>query len=226
MRLSEAVEGAVGWCSVSVRRSTKYLNCEFFFALGGMTLLITWLERIAMLTPQQWGETSDSASAVSAALTRSSSPLGQQSVAVPLAVVVRIRPLSPSEIDIGQRNVWSHSESQIWQSSPSDGRTFAPSQAYDVDHVFGTDSRTYELYEKVLEAHVACTLLGFNSTVLCYGQTSSGKTTTIRGGGGTDGVISLSTRQLLEAITAKGSLKLRMSYLEIYNETVQDLISG
>ena len=194
-----------------------------------MTLLITWLERIAMLNHmlnQQWGETSDSASAVSAALTRSSSPLGQQSVAVPLAVVVRIRPLSPSEIDIGQRNVWSHSESQIWQSSPSDGRTFAPSQAYDVDHVFGTDSRTYELYEKVLEAHVACTLLGFNSTVLCYGQTSSGKTTTIRGGGGTDGVISLSTRQLLEAITAKGSLKLRMSYLEIYNETVQDLISG
>ena len=69
--------------------------------------------------------------------------------------------------------------------------------------------------------------------VFAYGQTSSGKTTTIRGDAGREGLIPLCVRQVLDAVGAANrdapsshGWSVKMSYLEIYNETIGDLLSG
>lgn len=75
---------------------------------------------------------------------------------------------------------------------------------------------------------VAGVLEGVNGTVFAYGQTSSGKTHTMLGSDEEPGVVPLATRQLFEHITGAGAGReylLRVSYLEIYNERVRDLLS-
>ena len=49
------------------------------------------------------------------------------------------------------------------------------SPSYAFDYIFGEQARTDEVYQKVVAPIVEKSLQGFNGTVLCYGQTSSGK---------------------------------------------------
>ncbi len=47
--------------------------------------------------------------------------------------------------------------------------------AYAFDHVFDQDVKTIELYNRIVSPIVLDSFKGFNGTILCYGQTSSGK---------------------------------------------------
>ncbi|CAI5968315.1 unnamed protein product [Closterium sp. NIES-65] len=64
-------------------------------------------------------------------------------------------------------------------------------------------------------------------TIFAYGQTSSGKTFTMRGVPACEGVIPLSVRQVFDTIsqTMNREFLLRVSYLEIYNEEINDLLA-
>ena len=67
---------------------------------------------------------------------------------------------------------------------------------------------------------------GYNGTVFVYGQTSSGKTHTMSGSPSQPGLIPLAVQHIfryIEQATDKRFL-LRMSYLEVYNEEVNDLL--
>ncbi|CAL9236883.1 unnamed protein product, partial [Arabidopsis halleri] len=66
----------------------------------------------------------------------------------------------------------------------------------------------------------------FEGTVLAYGQTNSGKTHTMRGSTIEPGIISLAVHDLFDIISQDTSREylLRMSYLEIYNENINDLL--
>ena len=156
-----------------------------------------------------------------------------------VAVAIRVRPLSASEHRSGARVAWKHDEQTIWQTSNSGlgGRAFTPCTPYDFDRVYGAQTTTEQIHAESVRHSVARTLQGYHATVLAYGQTSSGKTTTIRGGAGSDGLIPLCVRQVLEAVSAAqradaeagGAARqwtLKMSYLEIYNETIGDLLTG
>ncbi|KAG7258194.1 hypothetical protein CRUP_034601 [Coryphaenoides rupestris] len=63
-------------------------------------------------------------------------------------------------------------------------------------------------------------------TIFAYGQTSSGKTFTMMGSDLAPGVIPLSMEEVFQTIKnfPKKEFLLRVSYLEIYNETVTDLL--
>ncbi|EDK37907.2 hypothetical protein PGUG_02005 [Meyerozyma guilliermondii ATCC 6260] len=81
-------------------------------------------------------------------------------------------------------------------------------------------------YEATARPLIDSVLDGYNSTVFAYGATGCGKTHTIVGPESDPGVVFLATRELydrLEARTDKPSVT--MSYLEIYNETVRDLLN-
>ena len=68
---------------------------------------------------------------------------------------------------------------------------------------------------------------GYNGTVFAYGQTSSGKTHTMMGSAEEPGVIRQAVDQLflaVEQITDRAFL-MEVSYLEIYNENVVDLLA-
>ena len=164
-----------------------------------------------------------------AATTRPGSPIQTE----PISVLVRVRPLTAAEG--GQANVWSVSGRRcIWQSVPGPpGRTTVPTQTYSFDRIFGPEETTAQIYDECVRERVVRLLAGYNSTVFAYGQTSSGKTTTIRGDEMHEGLIPLCARQVLDAVTAANqhspaghTWSVKMSYMEIYNETIVDLLSG
>ncbi len=76
------------------------------------------------------------------------------------------------------------------------------------------------------EALIESTVQGMNTTVFAYGQTSSGKTFTMRGNDHSPGLIPLTIGALFSKLSAMpGNVKVHISYLEIYNESINDLLS-
>ena len=70
---------------------------------------------------------------------------------------------------------------------------------------------------------------GINQTVFAYGQTSSGKAHTMKGYPSKNeitGLIPLSVQQIFQHINGNSQSKyeISVSYIEIYNESVNDLI--
>ena len=68
---------------------------------------------------------------------------------------------------------------------------------------------------------------GFNGTVFAYGQTGSGKTYTMLGTDTEAGIIPLAIEHMFDLIAEKynRAFLLRVSYYEIYNEKVNDLLN-
>ena len=68
---------------------------------------------------------------------------------------------------------------------------------------------------------------GFNAVIFAYGQTASGKTFTLTGSPSNPGIIPLAITDLFAQIrsTPDREFLLRASYLELYNETILDLLS-
>lgn len=80
-------------------------------------------------------------------------------------------------------------------------------------------------YETTTRPLVDAVLDGYNSTVFAYGATGCGKTHTILGPEQDPGVVFLATRDLFERVSLQTlPPTVTMSYLEIYNETVRDLL--
>eukprot|EP00826_Nyctotherus_ovalis_P009307 TRINITY_DN12450_c0_g6_i2.p1 TRINITY_DN12450_c0_g6~~TRINITY_DN12450_c0_g6_i2.p1 ORF type:complete len:623 (+),score=114.50 TRINITY_DN12450_c0_g6_i2:52-1869(+) len=71
-------------------------------------------------------------------------------------------------------------------------------------------------------------LKGVNVTIFAYGQTASGKTFTIRGNETSPGIIPLSVTSLFAEIKNNQDRKfsLSLSSIELYNETVNDLLTS
>ena len=70
-------------------------------------------------------------------------------------------------------------------------------------------------------------LRGFNGTVFAYGQTSSGKTFTMQGPRDQPGIIPRALAELFAFVAACPSeCHVTLSYLELYNEELIDLLSS
>ena len=102
-------------------------------------------------------------------------------------------------------------------------------RAFTYDHVFEPAASQAAVYTESARPLIDGVLGGFNATVLAYGQTGSGKTHTAFGPPGaleasddaTDGLVIRTLRDLLRA-----DVSVALQYLEIYNETVVDLLTG
>lgn len=87
-----------------------------------------------------------------------------------------------------------------------------------------------QVYDEVASKMVTRSLKGFNGTLMAYGQTGAGKTFTITGA--TEnfkqrGIIPRAISQVFKEIEEQvdNVVTVRISYLEIYNETMFDLLS-
>ncbi|KAF5902614.1 centromere-associated protein E, partial [Clarias magur] len=97
----------------------------------------------------------------------------------------------------------------------------------DLRHrVFSAEESTNQLYHDIAKPLVVSTVEGYNGTIFAYGQTSSGKTFTMMGSEHSPGVIPLAMSDVFHTIKncPKKEFLLRVSYMEIYNETVTDLL--
>ncbi|KFV74016.1 Kinesin-like KIF9, partial [Dryobates pubescens] len=86
-------------------------------------------------------------------------------------------------------------------------------------------------YEAVAKHLVSEALLGYHGTIMCYGQTGAGKTYTMTGATAEykhRGIIPRALQQVFRATapSPEGCVTVRISYLEIYNETLVDLLAG
>ncbi|XP_073533202.1 kinesin-like protein KIF9 isoform X2 [Phyllobates terribilis] len=92
------------------------------------------------------------------------------------------------------------------------------------------DASQASVYDAVAKSVVTRGLQGYNGTIMCYGQTGAGKTHSITGA--TEnyknrGVIPRALQQVFKEIDEQSdrTVTVRISYLEIYNETLFDLLS-
>lgn len=95
------------------------------------------------------------------------------------------------------------------------------------DRLFDGDASQEEVYANTTRPLLDSVLDGYNATVFAYGATGCGKTHTISGTPMEPGIIFLTMKELFERIEELRDTKhveLSLSYLEIYNEAIRDLL--
>ena len=100
-------------------------------------------------------------------------------------------------------------------------------QTFAFDRIFDQNASQGEVYESTTRSLLDNVLDGYNATVFAYGATGCGKTHTITGTAQQPGIIFLTMQELFERIderSAEKSTEVSLSYLEIYNETIRDLL--
>ncbi|XP_020094231.1 kinesin-like protein KIN-7K, chloroplastic [Ananas comosus] len=137
-----------------------------------------------------------------------------------ISVTIRFRPLSEREINRGDEIAWYADGDKLVRSE------YNPSTAYAFDRVFGPSTATRVVYDVAARPVVKAAMEGINGTVFAYGVTSSGKTHTMHGDQRCPGIIPLAIKDVFSIIqdTPGREFLLRVSYLEIYNEVINDLL--
>lgn len=95
------------------------------------------------------------------------------------------------------------------------------------DRLFDEDASQKDVYTNTTRPLLDSVLDGYNATVFAYGATGCGKTHTISGTPQSPGIIFLTMKELFEKIADVRDTKhveVSLSYLEIYNETIRDLL--
>ena len=100
-------------------------------------------------------------------------------------------------------------------------------QVFAFDRIFDDNTSQTDVYEGTTKNLLDSVLDGYNATVFAYGATGCGKTHTITGTAQQPGIIFLTMQELFEKIQERSgekSTEITLSYLEIYNETIRDLL--
>lgn len=162
-------------------------------------------------------------------------------------VVARIRPLSQAEEQGGSKEgitsmpaePSSHDGSRVYSEEPEliQANGGGSKRWFELDAVFDQFSTQKEVYERSGARRAVCDDIfrGYNATILAYGQTGAGKThtmgTAVRDGqrsvSDDDGMIPRACVDLFENVQGKcdGNARVELSYLEIYNEEIRDLLA-
>ncbi|KAJ3211409.1 Kinesin-like protein kif3b [Entophlyctis luteolus] len=145
-------------------------------------------------------------------------------------VCVRCRPFSEKEKErVGGAK-------KVLQLAPDRGTVVlqSPKSDEDVknftfDAVFDETCTQLEVYNSTARIIVDAVLNGFNGTVFCYGQTGTGKTFSMQGINNVPhlrGIIPNAFNHIFDHIARSQHKKflVRVSFLEIYNEEIRDLL--
>ncbi|KAH4971519.1 hypothetical protein HBI18_015270 [Parastagonospora nodorum] len=99
---------------------------------------------------------------------------------------------------------------------------------YNYDNVFDTQDNNARVYDAAAKRLVRRVMEGYHGTVFAYGMTGTGKTFSMQGTATNPGVIPLAITDIFSYIreTPHREFLLRVSYLEIYNEKINDLLAG
>ncbi|KAI5203085.1 kinesin-domain-containing protein [Aureobasidium subglaciale] len=98
---------------------------------------------------------------------------------------------------------------------------------YRYDNVFSPLDQNARVYESAAKRLVRRVMEGYHGTVFAYGMTGTGKTFSMQGTAMSPGVIPLAITDIFSYIRQNPAREflLRVSYLEIYNEKIYDLLS-
>ncbi|XP_030304105.1 kinesin-like protein KIF16B [Calypte anna] len=157
-------------------------------------------------------------------------------------VAVRVRPMNRREKELNakfiismEKNKTTITNLKVPEGSTGDaGRERTKTFTYDFSY-FSADSESpsfvcQEMVFKNLGTDVLKSAFeGYNACVFAYGQTGSGKSYTMMGNAGDAGLIPRICEGLFSKISEKtskneASFRTEVSYMEIYNERVRDLL--
>ena len=102
-------------------------------------------------------------------------------------------------------------------------------ESLSFDYIISPSQTNKDIFEKFLKQNISSLLKGTNISILLYGQTKTGKTFTLKGDSkANEGIIQLYLKEIFNSLnnTQLGITKpvVKMSYSEIYNENINDLI--
>ncbi|CAH2007890.1 unnamed protein product [Acanthoscelides obtectus] len=137
-------------------------------------------------------------------------------------VAIKIRPMIQREVADGLERLWNVRENCIWEADESSRH----GEVYIFDHIFNQECTNSDVYGSVVKPLVDSFMEGFNATIFAYGQTSSGKTHTILGTKTDPGLFQLVSNQIFQHVADQVDKRylIRCSYIEIYNEKINDLL--
>ncbi|MCO5612995.1 hypothetical protein L7F22_067268 [Adiantum nelumboides] len=143
-----------------------------------------------------------------------------------ILVTVRVRPLSNRELQQQDVTAWDCTDDRTIvlrppQSNLPERSPHHQPKSYTFDHVFGPECVTQQVYEEGAKDVALSALSGINATIFAYGQTSSGKTFTMRG------ITENAVSDIYSYIQKhhERDFVVKISALEIYNEVVRDLLN-
>eukprot|EP00834_Sanchytrium_tribonematis_P005271 NODE_308_length_10101_cov_0.990102.p2 type:complete len:584 gc:universal NODE_308_length_10101_cov_0.990102:3593-5344(+) len=143
-------------------------------------------------------------------------------------VIVRVRPFSVKEKSEGHSDIIGSNEVEasisITDPKLNNARQFI------FDSVFGSESNQMQVYSSARPV-IMSVLDGYNGTIFAYGQTGTGKSFTMEGDrnkADLRGIIPNAFEHIYSEIQKKTGVTclLRVSYLEIYNEEIRDLLTN
>eukprot|EP00924_Labyrinthula_sp_SR-Ha-C_P011460 snap_masked-scaffold_46-processed-gene-1.70-mRNA-1 protein AED:0.42 eAED:0.42 QI:0/-1/0/1/-1/1/1/0/921 len=145
-------------------------------------------------------------------------------------VIARVKPKNIEEKDKLEVGSDERSLKLFVESDSNSGRISKP-YLFKFNHVFNQKSTQTEVFDEVA-SFIQSALDGYNVCLFSYGQTGSGKTFTMTGDKRSEeyaGIIPRSTEHIMkykQQLEKMGwSFRLQATFLEIYNENIQDLLA-
>ncbi|KKY31076.1 putative kinesin family protein [Diaporthe ampelina] len=160
-----------------------------------------------------------------------------------IKVVVRVRPFNSREIDRGAKCIVEMKDTQTVLTPPPDApqgknskdngqKVFAFDRSYwSFNKNDSNYAEQHHLHEDLGKPLLDNAFQGYNNCIFAYGQTGSGKSYSMMGYGKEHGIIPMICQDMFERISGitqedpKTRCTVEVSYLEIYNERVKDLLN-
>ncbi|KAL1197321.1 Kinesin-like protein KIN-8A [Cardamine amara subsp. amara] len=151
-----------------------------------------------------------------------------------ILVFVRLRPMGKKERENGSRCcVKVLNKRDVYLTEFTNDNDYLRMKRLRVRHFtfdssFPETTTQQEVYSTTTGDLVEAVLEGRNGSVFCYGATGAGKTYTMLGTVENPGVMVLAIKDLFAKVRQRsldGNHVVHLSYLEVYNETVRDLLS-
>ncbi|ORY65252.1 kinesin heavy chain [Pseudomassariella vexata] len=163
-----------------------------------------------------------------------------------IKVVVRCRPFNGREIDRGAKCIVEMKGNQTVLTTPDNiahstnakgGKDTGPLKAFAFDRSYWSFNKSDpnyagqdNLHEDLGKPLLDNAFQGYNNCIFAYGQTGSGKSYSMMGYGKEHGIIPMICQDMFKRITAMqadphSKCTVEVSYLEIYNERVRDLLN-
>ncbi|XP_018594880.2 kinesin-like protein KIF19 [Scleropages formosus] len=152
-----------------------------------------------------------------------------------LTVALRIRPMNEAEIEEGATLVAHKVDNQmVVLMDPSEDpddvlrANRSREKTYMFDVAFDFTATQEDVYVATMKNLIEGVISGYNATVFAYGPTGTGKTYTMLGIDSEPGIYIRTLNDLFKAIEEASEdmdCSVYMSYLEIYNEMIRDLLN-
>ncbi|XP_023962324.2 kinesin-like protein KIF17 isoform X4 [Chrysemys picta bellii] len=146
-------------------------------------------------------------------------------------VIVRCRPMNEREKALSCKAVVSMDSPRGQCFIQNPGATDEPPKQFTFDGAYYESHNTEQIYNEIAYPLVEGVTEGYNGTIFAYGQTGSGKSFTMQGivdPPTQKGIIPRAFEHVFESVQCAENTKflVRVSYLEIYNEDIRDLLGA